>query len=334
MKIVWNKGRFAKQAAAAVFSSILFALPAAAAFPTQLKIVSASPGGIWYNLGASYAHLLEQNISGLRVTAASGGSFSNALVVNDGKADVGILWSDYAERARAGKAPFREKLTNLRILATVAPGKLQFAVPAESDIQSLADLSDKRINPTLIASGTRELTEMALAGADITFNSIKANGGNVVSVNHNDGMTMMQNRQLDALVFLGGAGSHIMSLSSSPGIRLLPINGKLRETILASPGNESGVFFEDSISSSMYDFIEDPVPTISVMQVILVNKDLPDDVAYEMVKIIYEKGDGLRKLFPGQAQEAFKLEDAPRGGSIPFHEGAKRYFAEQGIQVN
>lgn len=334
MKTVLSNRRFAKQAVGVLFSSILFALPAAAASPTQLKIVSASPGGIWYTLGARYAQLLEQNLSDVRVTAATGGSVPNARNVDAGKADVGIIYSDFAKRARDGEAPFREKLPNLRILATIAPGKLQFAVAEQGDIQSLADMSDKRFNGASIGTGTREVAQMALAGAGITYESMKANGGNVVGVGHSDGMNMMQNRQLDAIVFLGGAGSHIMSLDSNPGVRILPIDGKLRETILASPANENGMYFEDTITSAMYDFIDEPVPTISVMQVFLVSKDLPDELAYEMVKVIYEKGDDLRKLFPGQGQETFKLEDAPKGGSIPFHEGAKRYFAEQGIKVN
>lgn len=334
MKTVSSNRRFVKQAVGVLFSSILFALPAAAASPTQLKIVSASPGGIWYTLGARYAQLLEQNLDDVRVTAATGGSVPNARNVNDGKADVGIIYSDFAKRAREGEAPFRDKHSNLRILATIAPGKLQFAVSETGDIRSLADMSDKRLNGAAIGTGTREIAQMALAGADITYQSMKANGGNVVGVGHNDGMNMMQNRQLDAIVFVGGAGSHIMSLDSNPGVRILPIDGEVRDRILSSPANENGMYFKDTITSDMYDFIEEPIPTISVMQVFLVNKDLSDDLAYEMVKVIYEKGDDLRKLFPGQFKETFNLEDASKGGSIPFHEGTKRYFAEQGIQLN
>ncbi|MBV6272910.1 TAXI family TRAP transporter solute-binding subunit [Alcaligenaceae bacterium CGII-47] len=302
---------------------------------TRLKIVTASPGGVWYSLGARYAQLLEQNMSDVIVTSAQGGSVPNARQVDAGEADVGIIYADFAQKARAGEAPFRDKLENLRILAAIAPGKLQIAVPEKSDIHNVQDLKNKRINPTKIGWGTRDVAEMVLKeGPGITFDSIKANGGNVFSLDHNDGMSMMVNGQLDALFFLGGAASIIMSLETNPGVRLLPVGGELRDKILNSPANSDKIYFADEITNKMYPSLQQPIPTVSVMQVFIVNKDLPEAVAYEMTKLLYEKGDGLKDLFSGQQDETFNVKDVAKGAVIPMHPGAKRYVEEQGIKVN
>lgn len=317
------------------FVSACLLASAAHADTTRLKIVTASPGGVWYSLGARYAQLLEQNLDNVLVTSAQGGSVPNARQVDAGEADVGIIYADFAQKAYVGEAPFRDKLENLRILATIAPGKMQIAVPKSSDIRSITDLSNKRINPTKIGWGTRDVAAMVLKdGAGITFDAIKANGGNVFSLGHNDGMNMMVNGQLDALFFLGGAASIIMSLETNPGVRLIPVDGKIRDQFLSSADNSNNVFFADEITNKMYSNLTEPVPTISVMQVFLVNKDLPDELAYKMTKVLYEKGDGLKDLFGGQQDETFNIKDVNKGAVIPMHPGAKRYIEEQGIKVN
>ncbi|WP_420415679.1 TAXI family TRAP transporter solute-binding subunit [Marinovum algicola] len=300
----------------------------------RMKVVTASPGGLWYSLGARYAQILEQNIEGLTVTSSRGGSVPNARQVNAGEADVGIIYTDLAQKAYAGTAPFREELENLRVLAAIAPGKLQVAVPESSDVQTLGDLSDKRINPTPIGWGTRDIAEMVLeTGAGLTFDGIQSSGGNVFGVGHDDGMNMMVNGQLDALFFLGGAASTIMSLDSNPGVRLIPIDDEVRSSILESKQNEGGVFFADEVTSDMYEFIDQPVPTIGVMQVFIVNKDLPEERAYEMVKVLYEHREDLVDLFAGQSGEAFDIQASTKAAVIPFHPGALRYLEEQGVSI-
>ena len=321
---------------------LAFAVATAGLFATsvqadesRLKIVTASPGGIWYSTGARYAQALEQNIDGLTVTSASGGSVPNARQVNAGEADVGIVYTDMARKAFVGEEPFREKLENLRILAAIAPGKLQIATPKGSDVQSLQDLSGKRINATPIGTGTRDVASMVLdAGADLSFDSIQGDGGNVVGVGHSDGMNMMVNGQLDALFFLGGAAPIIMSLDSNPGVRVLPIDGEIRTKILKSEGNAANVFFEDEVTPEMYEFLDAPVPTIGIMQVFIVNKNLSEERAYEMAKVLFEQREDLASLFPGQGKEAFDIQASPKANVIPFHPGAKRYLEEQGVTVD
>lgn len=298
---------FSRSKAIALTSVVLSTLlitSTASADTTRLNIVTASPGGVWYSLGARYAQLIEHNIENVTVTSSQGGSVPNARQVDAGEADVGVIYADFAQKAYIGESPFREAHENLRILAAIAPGKLQIAVPKSTDIHTLKDLSDKRINPTKVGWGTRDVAEMVLReGAGLSFNDIKASGGNVFALDHSDGMNMMVNRQLDALFFLGGAASSIMSLNTNPGVRIIPIDGEIRDNIINAESNTDGIFFADTITKSMYDFIDEPIPTISVMQVLLVNKNMPDELVYEMTKLLYEQGDDLKDLFSGQKKK-------------------------------
>ena len=64
--------------------------------------------------------------------------------------------------------------------------------------------------------------------------------------------------------------------------------------------------------------------------IFLVNKDVPDDVVYELSKILYEDAD--LKKFMG-ADPSLSLANATtglKGGVIPFHPGAQKYLEEKG----
>ena len=58
--------------------------------------------------------------------------------------------------------------------------------------------------------------------------------------------------------------------------------------------------------------------------------DLPEDLVYNMAKIMYEKNDLIAK---GHARgDQISLENALKGiDPVPLHPGAKRFFQEKGL---
>jgi len=62
-----------------------------------------------------------------------------------------------------------------------------------------------------------------------------------------------------------------------------------------------------------------------------VSEDLPDDVVYEMTKILYEHLDELRTVH--QKAQAITLDTALDGMSIPLHPGAIKYYEEKGLTI-
>ncbi|HET7806594.1 MAG TPA: TAXI family TRAP transporter solute-binding subunit, partial [Pseudolabrys sp.] len=64
---------------------------------------------------------------------------------------------------------------------------------------------------------------------------------------------------------------------------------------------------------------------------LIARDDLPDDVAYTIVKTFIEKRDDLVKAYP--AFGAFNPKEAadPSNNGIPLHPGAARYYKEKGL---
>jgi len=60
---------------------------------------------------------------------------------------------------------------------------------------------------------------------------------------------------------------------------------------------------------------------------------LPDQVAYDIVKTMFEHKEDMMRVHK-EAQN-FDLKYQTNGAAvIPFHPGAKKYFAEKGIKLN
>jgi len=71
------------------------------------------------------------------------------------------------------------------------------------------------------------------------------------------------------------------------------------------------------------------VPTAAIPNFLVTQSDVPDDLAYQMTKVLYENLDTLYAAH--NAAKAIKLENAVKGMPVPLHPGAERYYREVGI---
>ena len=80
-----------------------------------------------------------------------------------------------------------------------------------------------------------------------------------------------------------------------------------------------------------YRGIDNAVPTIGVMNVIIAQKSLETDLVYNLVKALYEHNDYLVKIHP---LAAFTTpENAVKYAPIPLHPGTIKYLKEMNISV-
>jgi TRAP-type uncharacterized transport system substrate-binding protein len=69
-----------------------------------------------------------------------------------------------------------------------------------------------------------------------------------------------------------------------------------------------------------------------VQNLIIAREDMPVDVAYNIVKTIFDKRDEL--ILVHKEAQNFDLKWQTQGASpIPYHPGAIKYFAERGVTL-
>ena len=67
---------------------------------------------------------------------------------------------------------------------------------------------------------------------------------------------------------------------------------------------------------------------VAVSNVLVVHADMDEEIAYELTRVLFEHHDELAAVHPMAA--VLSMETATAGSPIPFHDGALRYYREQG----
>lgn len=290
-----------------------------------LRMVSGPQGGSWYPLGAAMMAIVEKNID-ISTSNAPGGGLSNCKSVGSGKADLGWTYSHTAFNGYEGRGKFKKQYNNMRHLMSLYPGVFQMAVPKKSNIHSVADLKDKRIVPGKVGWTGTVLAELVLKSYGLTFEQIKKNGGLVSYVTYADSAALMKDGHSDCYIACTSCPqATIIDLNFRPGIRMLPIDKAHMKKIL---GAEPGLM-ETVIPKDAYKGMTADVPAVGTVTSIIVNKDVPDDLVYNIVKTLYANWPELAKV-KKKAIEASKPENAVMGARIPVHPGAMRYYKEKG----
>jgi TRAP transporter TAXI family solute receptor len=270
--------------------------------------------------------ILEKNLK-LSTSNGPGSGVGNCKAVNGGRADLGWTYTHTAYNAYIGRGKFNKKNPNLRHLISLYPGVFQITVPKSSDIKSVADLKNKRIVPGKVGFPGTAIAENVLKAYGITFRSIKAKGGSVSYVGYSDSAALMKDGHNDCYMALASIPqSTIIDLNFRLGIRLLPIDATHLKQILAlEPGLIATV-----IPKGAYKGMPGDVPTVGAVTAIIINKDVSDALAYNIVKTLHANWPELAKVNK-KAIDNFKPEKAAMGARIPIHPGALRYYREKDL---
>ena len=307
--------------------AVCLAAPAAAAQKEFLRMFSGPEGGSWYPLGSAMMTILDKSMKDTSTSNGPGGGVGNCKAVNAGRADLGWTYTHTAYNAYNGRGKFKKKNQNLRHLMSLYPGVFQMAVPKKSKIMTVADLKDKRIVPGKVGFSGTVIAELVLKAYGLTFASIKKDGGSVSFVGYSDSAALMKDGHSDVYMAVTSCPqSTIIDLNFRPGVRFLPIDEAHMKKIL---GMEPGLM-ATAIPKGAYKGLDADVPAVGTVTCIVINKDVPDEVAYNIVKTLYANWPELAKV-KKQAIDNSKPDKALMGAGIPVHPGALKYYKEKGI---
>ena len=291
-----------------------------------VRMASGPSGGSWYPLGAKIMQVMEENIDGIATSNTSGGGISNILSVNGGDAEIGFSYAHTAANGFNGVGKFTKKQPNVRHFATLYGSMFQVAVRADSDIQSFADMASANISPGKAKWTGTAFAESILNAYDISFDSIKANGGTVHHVSYTESVALMKDGHVD--VFMAATNmpqASFIELEQSPGIRFIGLpKDKQEEIIAANPG-----YIEGTMPAGVYESVTEDLNSLGIVVNMVVSADLPDDLVYDMCKVFWANHAAFAEV--KSVWNRVKQEDALNGVAIPVHPGAQRCYDELGV---
>ena len=309
-------------------AATLFALCGIAS-AQSISIATGGTGGVYYPLGGGLANVLSKAVPGLQATAeVTGGSVDNLKLVASGKPYVAFSMADAAQDAARGEDKFKGTKVPVKTLAILYPNRMHVVTIEGTGINTMADLKGKRVSTGSPGSATEVMAFRVIeaAGLDKDKDMKRERLGVAESVN------AIKDRKIDAFFWVGGLPTAaVTDLANTPGVKLKMID---HGNVVAAMNKKYGqLYVEDTIPKATYRGMETDNKQATVWNILVANENLPDQVAYNVVKTIFEKRDDLIAVH--KEAENFKLDSQKTAASpVPFHPGALKYFAERGVKMN
>ncbi|WP_427885924.1 TAXI family TRAP transporter solute-binding subunit [Kribbella sp. GL6] len=282
----------------------------------RLTIATGNTTGVYYQLGGAYASVISQKMSGYRATASeTGASVQNIQGLVSGNYDVAFSLGDSAADAVNGVNSFKSK-QDVVALTRLYNNYTQVAVRTSAGINSIADLKGKRVSTGSPNSGTEVIARRLLQAAGLD----PAKDVTAQRLGLPESVDAMKSGSVDALVWSGGlptGGITDLVTSMGNGVKLLPLTD-----LLPKMQEKYGeVYSAAPIPAATYKQPAD-VATIVVPNVLLVRKDMKDDLAEQLTKTLYDNLDALVTV--NAAAKGITLDNADKTEPVPLHPGAKK----------
>ncbi|MEA5059139.1 MAG: TAXI family TRAP transporter solute-binding subunit [Clostridia bacterium] len=290
----------------------------------RLLMVTGGDAGTYYALGGVVANVLTEKVDNLEVTATtSGASAANARALNNGEAELAILQNDVLGYAYEGVDSMADDgaMPKLRAIAGMYPEVIQLVALKSSGINTIADLKGKKVCVGDAGSGSEVNAKQILAAAGLSYDDF-----DVQYLSFSEASTAMQNGTVDAAFATSALpNTAIVELSNMAEVVVVPIDDATADALVAA----HPFYAKTTIGADVYNVAA--ADSVAIIATLACTEDMDEEVAYQITKALFEQKEAIAAGHTrGNDLDIAKAAD---GITVPFHPGAVRYYAEQGITV-
>ena len=291
---------------------------------TKMTMGTGGTSGTYYAFGGVLGQYIK-NHAGIDVTVVStDGSKANIESIDAGDYQLGTVQSDVMAYAWAGTRSFEQSgsINSFRVVAGLYAEAVQL-ITMDPSIKSVADLAGKSVSIGAPGSGVYFNAMDVLAAAGLTEADI-----NPQYQSFADSADALKDGKIDAAFIVAGAPTAaITELCTTNEAFLVPIDGEIAEKLFAA----SPFYTAYTIPAGTYAGQTEDVTTVTVKATLIVSADASDEDVYNLCKAIFDNTAAIAAE-NGKGAE-LSIENATSGMTAPFHAGAAKYFAEQGVTV-
>jgi TRAP transporter TAXI family solute receptor len=306
--------------------ALLLGGPAAA--QQQIAIGTGGTGGVYYPMGGGMANVLSKYLPGVQATAeVTGGSVDNLKLIATQPGQIGLSMVDAALDAANGAGKFTSGKVAVRTLMVLYPNRMHVVSTAARGVAKMADLKGKRVSTGSPGSATEVMAFRVIeaAGLDRDKDMTRERLGVAESGN------ALKDGKIDAFFWVGGLPTAaVTDVGATPNVKILMVD--TAEYVDKMNAKYSPIYSKGVIPAKTYPG-QDKDNAVAVVQNILVaNANMPDDVAYNIVKTFMEKKAELVAVH--REAENFTIENQQKENTpVPYHPGAAKYFNEKGAKL-
>jgi uncharacterized protein len=303
----------------------IMVLPSSAQEKVMISIATGPTGGVYYPMGGGMANILTKNVPGLTATAEStAGSVANLEFIHTGKADVALSMADASWDAYKGQEKFKGKPVEVKALMVLYPNRMHIVSMEGLGINKVADLKGRRVSTGAPRSATELMASRVLEAAGVKDVQRER-------LTPQESANALKDRKIDAFFWVGGIPTaSVTDFAASPGVRIKLVD----HADVVEPMNKKfgPLYVRDTIPAKTYPGQEATNQCATVWNVLVASAKLPDQVAYNIVKTMFEKKQDMVQVHKEAENFDFKHQ-TNMAAVIPYHPGAAKYFAEKGHKL-
>ena len=332
---------FNRSLKAAAISAALIASSGVAASAQDIQFFTIGTGGTaytYYPVGGVIANAISKppgsrecgeggscGVEGLIASAVSSrGSVDNVNAIISGLRNSGFAQSDVAYWAYTGTGTMegKEPAVDLRTIAALFEEHIHLVALADSGINSVADLTGKRVSLDEPGSGTYVDAKLILESNNVALDDVTAEalkGGAAAEA--------LRNGKIDAFFVVAGYPTGaLVELASAAEIKLVPIDGEGAAALT----EKYGFFATSDIPEGTYEGV-DTTTTVAVGAQWFTSAKEDEELIYNITKALWNEQ--TRKLLDvGHAKgKTITTDSALNGVGVPLHAGAERFYNEMGL---
>ncbi len=299
--------------------------------PIDINFGAGAMGGTYYTVASTIKTLVEGHCPSVKsFTVMTGGSnqFANECQF-EGTVDIFMNTMDALNYAvsGAGKQGFEAgvKYDKLNLLTLMYGMPLMFVTLDSNPITDLSQVTGK----VGVGSATLQgpTTDMLKAN-DVTNPDVAViNDYNQLNQGLIDGT-------YEVIVHTGPAPqAYTLNLISAAKVKIVSLKAGSAQAAVSAGGDATFCQIV-TVPKGAYEFVTEDYETIARTSSITCNKELPEQVVYEITKAIYEGSEAIGGVITFSEMNKDGMQALADSGllNMPVHPGARKYYEEIGVK--
>ncbi|HEY8368599.1 MAG TPA: TAXI family TRAP transporter solute-binding subunit [Thermodesulfobacteriota bacterium] len=325
---------------AATLTVLTLAASPAPAAARELVMATVSLTSDDFQLATAWSNILRRSGLGYTITPVETGTVRGMRSLAQGKVDITVIGAPHYLDAIGRTGSYKEdppelsaRYTDMRVLFAMDSGMAQYVVRADSGIRRFADLKGKTVAIGRPGGNAGHVSTILLRvhGLDAEKGEIR-----LQYLDYGPALDQLGNGQIDATLVWGGIPQAALdNASRSHRLRFISPDAESLAPFRAAVTNGANYVYRTVPARTLAEAYggrieaDDPVRFWTFPFMIMVRKDLPEDVAYTITKVFWENVEEVRRA--SAALRTLDIRNALEGLSAELHPGAARYFKEKKV---
>lgn len=292
----------------------------------QLTIGGSNPGGTAYVVGTAYAQIINKYVLDVNIThEVTAGGKENIELTSSGENEFGCGMSAFLYEAYNGLNDYEGNAkTNLRGVIPWFEYPMQIVVRSGANIKTISDLKGKKISINVHGSGGYKAATEVLSTLGLEENVDYT----AFYLSFDEATDEMKLGNIDAIFINTGAPvPAVMSMGTYIDFDIISFTDEELEKVT----NKYPYYKKGILKAGTYNKVQHDVNTLTSYTILFANKDVDEDIVYNIVKAVWEHRDELALAHSSQKNLNEQLVKDSIFDIAPIHAGAKKYYKEIGI---